>query len=57
MPEHFGIRITDADDNHGAQVRVSQAESLVRSARLFLLDTLDRQRSPLIATGEVTMVA
>jgi hypothetical protein len=27
-------------DNHGAQVRVSQAESLVRSARLFLFDTL-----------------
>jgi indole-3-acetate monooxygenase len=44
-------------DNHGAQVRVSQAESLVRSARLFLLDTLDRLWSPLIATGEVTMVA
>jgi alkylation response protein AidB-like acyl-CoA dehydrogenase len=44
-------------DNHGAQVRVSQAESLVRSARLFLLDTLDRLWSPLIVTGEVTMEA
>jgi alkylation response protein AidB-like acyl-CoA dehydrogenase len=44
-------------DNNGAQVRVSQAEPLVRSARLFLLDTLDRLWSPLIATGEVTMAA
>jgi indole-3-acetate monooxygenase len=44
-------------DNHGAQVRVSQAESLVRSARLFLFDTLERLWSPLIATGEVTMEA
>src|SRR5882762_617179 len=41
-------------DNHGAQVRVSQAESLVRSARLCLFDTLDRLWRPLIATGEVT---
>jgi indole-3-acetate monooxygenase len=44
-------------ENHGAQVRVSQAESLVCSARLFLLDTLDRLWRPLIATGEVTMEA
>src|ERR1700724_3689541 len=44
-------------DNHGAQVRVSQAESLVRSARLFLFDTLDRLWRPLIARGEVTMEA
>jgi alkylation response protein AidB-like acyl-CoA dehydrogenase len=43
--------------NHGAQVRVSQAESLVRSARLFLFDTLDGLWRPLIATGEVTMEA
>src|ERR1700737_1202713 len=42
-------------DNHGAQVRVSQAESLVRSARLFLFDPLERLWSPLIASGEVTM--
>src|SRR6201984_1868901 len=42
-------------DNHSAQVRVSQAESLVRSARLFLFDTLERLWSPLIAQGEVTM--
>jgi alkylation response protein AidB-like acyl-CoA dehydrogenase len=44
-------------DNHGAQVRVSQAESLVRSSRLFLFDSLDRLWSALIATGEVTMEA
>jgi alkylation response protein AidB-like acyl-CoA dehydrogenase len=44
-------------DNHGAQVRVSQAESLVQSARLFLFDALDRLWRPLIATGEVTMEA
>lgn len=44
-------------DNHGAQVRVSQAESLVRSARLFLFDSLDRLWRTLIATGEVTMEA
>jgi alkylation response protein AidB-like acyl-CoA dehydrogenase len=44
-------------NNHGAQVRISQAESLVRSARLFLFDALDRLWRPLIATGEVTMEA
>ena len=44
-------------DNHGAQVRASQAESLVRSARLFLVDSLDRLWRTLIATGEVTMEA
>jgi indole-3-acetate monooxygenase len=44
-------------DNHGAQVRASQAESLVRSARLFLLDSLDRLWSRLLATGEVAMEA
>lgn len=44
-------------DNHGAQVRISQAVSLVRSARLFLFDSLDRLWRPLIKTGEVTMEA
>ena len=44
-------------DNHGAQVRASQAESLVRSARLFLLDSLDQLWSRLIATGEVAIEA
>jgi indole-3-acetate monooxygenase len=44
-------------DNHGAQVRVSQAESSVRSARLFLFDSLERLWRPLIATGEAAMEA
>jgi alkylation response protein AidB-like acyl-CoA dehydrogenase len=44
-------------DNHGAQVRASQAEALVRSARLFLLDSLDQLWSRLIATGEVAIEA
>ena len=42
-------------ENHGAQVRVSQAEALVRSARLFLFDSLDRLWSTVIATGEAPM--
>ena len=42
-------------NNHGAQVRVSQAESLVRSARLFLFDSLDRLWSSVLATGEAPM--
>jgi alkylation response protein AidB-like acyl-CoA dehydrogenase len=40
-----------------AQVRVSQAEALVRSARLFLFDSLDQLWTKLLATGEVTMEA
>lgn len=42
-------------NNHGAQVRVSQAESLVRSARLFLFDSLGRLWSTVSATGEAPM--
>jgi len=42
-------------ENHGAQVRVSQAEALARSARLFLFDSLDRLWSTVIATGEAPM--
>src|SRR4029077_11257452 len=42
-------------ENHGAQVRVSQAESLVRSARLFLFDSLEQLWSGLLANGEATM--
>jgi indole-3-acetate monooxygenase len=41
--------------NHGAQVRVSQAESLMQSARLFLFDSVDRLWWGLLSTGEVTM--
>ncbi len=44
-------------DNHAAQVRISQAESLVRSARLFLFDSVDRLWTTLLATGEVSMQA
>lgn len=33
-------------ENHIAQVRVSQAEALVRAARLFLLDSLEQLWSP-----------
>jgi alkylation response protein AidB-like acyl-CoA dehydrogenase len=44
-------------DNHGAQTRVSQAEALVRSSRLFLFDSLERLWSMLMVTGEVTTEA
>src|SRR3984893_11918604 len=44
-------------DTPDTQVRVSQAEALVRSARLFLFDSLDQLCTRLLATGEVTMEA
>jgi alkylation response protein AidB-like acyl-CoA dehydrogenase len=44
-------------DTADAQVRVSQAEALVRSARLFLFDSLEQLWRGLLATGEVTMEA
>ena len=44
-------------DTPDAQVRVSQAEALVSSARLFLFDSLDQVWTGLLATGEVTMAA
>jgi alkylation response protein AidB-like acyl-CoA dehydrogenase len=44
-------------DTPDAQVRVSQAEALVRSARLFLFDSLAQLWTKLLATGEVTMEA
>ena len=44
-------------DTADAQARISQAESLVRSARLFLFDSLDRLWTTLLATGEVSMEA
>jgi alkylation response protein AidB-like acyl-CoA dehydrogenase len=44
-------------ENHGIQIRVSQAESLVRSARLFLFDSLDRLWTIVTATGEAPMEA
>jgi alkylation response protein AidB-like acyl-CoA dehydrogenase len=42
-------------ENHGAQIRVSEAESLVRSARLFLFDSLERLWKTVNATGEAPM--
>ncbi len=40
-----------------AQVRVSEAEALVRSARLFLFDSVQALWTALLATGEVTLQA
>lgn len=44
-------------DTTDAQMRVSQAEALVLSARLFLFDSVDRLWAHLLTTGEVTMEA
>ena len=44
-------------DNPGAQVRLSQAESLVRSARLFLYDSVEQLWRALLTSGEVSMEA
>ena len=44
-------------DTPDAQVRVSQAEALVRSARLFLFDSLEQLWAKLLSCGEVTMEA
>ena len=38
-------------ENHGAQLRVSEAEALVRSARLYLFDSVDRLWRTLLDTG------
>jgi alkylation response protein AidB-like acyl-CoA dehydrogenase len=54
MPVRTTTMLRDTAD---AQVRVSQAEALVRSARLFLFDSLERLWQGLLATGEVTMEA
>ena len=42
-------------ENHGAQIRVSQAESLVRSARLYLFDSLEQLWRTVSKTGEAPM--
>jgi indole-3-acetate monooxygenase len=42
-------------ENHGAQIRVSQAESLVRSARLYLFDSLQHLWRVVTETGEAPM--
>ena len=44
-------------ESHDAQTRVSEAESLVRSARLFLFDSLARLWAIVAATGEAPMEA
>jgi len=44
-------------DTPDAQARESQAEALVRSARLFLFDSLSQLWTKLLASGEVTMEA
>jgi alkylation response protein AidB-like acyl-CoA dehydrogenase len=41
-------------DNHGAQTSVSRAEALVRAARLYLFDSVDRLWTELLATGEAS---
>ena len=42
-------------DDRGAQSRLSQAEALVRSARLFLFDTVRRLWDDVLAGGEATI--
>jgi alkylation response protein AidB-like acyl-CoA dehydrogenase len=44
-------------NNAGAQLRMSQAEMLVRAARLFLFDSVERLSNALLATGEATLAA
>ena len=42
-------------ENHGAQIRVSQAESLMRSARLYLFDSLQSLWRVVTETGKASM--
>lgn len=44
-------------DDHGAQARIAQAEALVRSARLFLFDSVSRLWGQVMAEGGATMEA
>ena len=44
-------------ENHAAQVRVSEAEALVRSARLYLFDSVERLWRIVIATGNAPIEA
>jgi alkylation response protein AidB-like acyl-CoA dehydrogenase len=44
-------------DTPDAQARVSEAEALVRSARLFLFDSVQQLWTTLLATGKVTIEA
>jgi alkylation response protein AidB-like acyl-CoA dehydrogenase len=52
MPVRTTQMLRDTPD---AQARVSRAEALVRSARLFLFDSLEQLWTRLLASGEVTM--
>ena len=54
VPQRTTHMLRDTTD---AQVRVSRAESLVRSARLFLYDSVAQLWNRLLVTGEVTMEA
>lgn len=54
MPVRTTQMLRDTPD---AQARVSQAEALVRSARLFLFDSIEQLWTRLLTTGEVTMEA
>jgi indole-3-acetate monooxygenase len=42
-------------EDRGAQTRLAQAEALVRSARLFLFDTVEREWHDVLAGREVTV--
>jgi alkylation response protein AidB-like acyl-CoA dehydrogenase len=44
-------------ENHGAQIRLSEAEALVRSARLYLFDSLEGLWRTVLETGAAPIVA
>ncbi len=44
-------------ENHGAQMNVSKAQALVRAARLYLFDSVDRLWTTLLETGEAPIEA
>jgi len=44
-------------ENHGAQMRVSEAQAAVRSARLYLFDSLENLWRTVVATGAAPIAA
>jgi alkylation response protein AidB-like acyl-CoA dehydrogenase len=44
-------------ENHGAQIRVSEAQALVRAARLYLFDSVERLWRILLETGRAPLSA